>query len=162
MPRYNAKVEETLLRLDANLMPEELAPHPTEVRRWGTSNKIQYVLGLLMGWTGKQPKLLRATSAGILKVAPTGVGYEHNEVKAGNAPDAYGAAIAFTAVCSTVDVFIWDFAALISRSPDGLAFDADIELIANSMYSFDAATLSFKVMNKVALSVARYQIIGWR
>ena len=86
---------------------------------------------------------------------------KQNDTLAGNATDAYGAAIPFATTCVSVDIFIWDNAAVVKRSYDGVTWDDEFEIPANSGYMFDATTLQVKIKNKTAGSVARYSITGW-
>ena len=84
-----------------------------------------------------------------------------NDTKAGDAPDAYGAAIAFDKICETVDIFLWDKPAMVKRSRDGVNWDDEFEVPADSMYSIDCKTHSVKIENKTPTEIARYQFVGW-
>lgn len=86
---------------------------------------------------------------------------QNNDTKAGNAADDYGTALAFDATCETVDVFVFDNSAIIKRTPDGTTYDDEIEVPANTMYSFTCKTHSINIKNKTASSTARYQIVGY-
>jgi len=134
---------------------------PSFVRRFFVSNIFTRTFAQVLGWTGSKNVLLSATDSGYLKVSSTGTVNEHNETAAGNAPDAYGAAIDLSRLCPTVDIFTYDFACIIKRSLDDVTYDDEIELPPNFMYSFDCDTRYIKIKNKVALSVCRYTIIGW-
>ncbi|MBA7571306.1 hypothetical protein ES708_13065 [subsurface metagenome] len=104
--------------------------------------------------------MLRCTQAGELKTAPTSTGIEYNDVKSGNAPNEYDSVIEFDQVASRLDVFIFDNPAYIKRYlVAGSDFD-EIEVPAG-FYSVDAVTYGFKIKNKTADLVARYQVIGW-
>jgi hypothetical protein len=134
---------------------------PKFVRRYFVNNVFNRSFAQMLGWTGSKNVLLTATEAGYLKVSTVSEINEHNKVFAGNAPDAYGAALDLARLCPTIDIFTWDFACKIVRSLDDMTYDDDIEIPANFMYSFDCDTRYVKIKNKVALSVCRYQIIGW-
>jgi hypothetical protein len=134
---------------------------PSFIRRIFVSNIFTRTFAQLLGWTGSKNVLLSATEAGYLKVSSTGTVHEHNVTLAGNAPDAYGAAIDLGRLCATVDIFTWDFACKLKRSLDDITYDTEFEIPANFFYSFDADTRYLKIVNKVALSVCRYSIIGW-
>jgi len=154
------KVEETIQNVRENLL-EDMDFDPSQVRRFFVSNIIGRVFAHLIGWTGARAMRLLCTGAGILKVAPLGTGFEHNDTKAGNAPDSYGTALTFDQICSRVDIFIWDNPAMVKRSLDGTIYDDEFEVPAGGFYSFDCVTHSINIKNKTATSVARYQIIGW-
>jgi hypothetical protein len=134
---------------------------PSFLRRLFVSNVFTRTFAQLLGWTGTKNVLLTATEAGYLKVSSTGTINEHNATFAGNAPNAYGAAIDLGRLCPTVDIFTWDFACMLKRSLDDVTYDTELEIPANFFYSFDCDTRYLKIVNKVALSVCRYSIIGW-
>lgn len=140
---------------------EDYPYDPPYVKRFFISNIFSRVFAHLIGWTGAKAIKLKCTSAGELKVATTTTGFEHNDTKIGNAPDSYGTALAFDQVASRVDVRIWDNAAIIKRSVDGVTYDDEIEVPANTLYSFDCSTHSINIKNKTATQVARYSISGW-
>ena len=151
--------EERVQKIKAQL-GEDLAFEPERVRNFFTSNIFTRTLAHLVGWTGKRAKLLRCTQAGELKTAPTSTGIEHNDVKSGDAPDDYAAAIEFDQVASRLDVLIFDSPAMFKRSLDGSVFEDEIE-VPVGFYSVDCVTHSFNIKNKTPLSVARYQVVGW-
>jgi hypothetical protein len=134
---------------------------PPAVIRFFTSNIVTRTIAHLIGWTGSKSLRLKCTAAGVLKTAPIGTGYEHNDTKSGTATDAWSSAITFDEIVSTIDIFTWDNPLNFQRSADGVTFEDEIEIPANSVYSFDCATHSFKVQNKNAGFASRYQIIGW-
>jgi hypothetical protein len=134
---------------------------PSYVRRFFVDNVFSRTFAQLLGWTGTKNVLLQATASGYLKVSSTGTVNEHNITSAGNAPDAYGAAIDLGRLCPTIDIFTWDFALVLKKSLDDVTYDSEIEIPPNFMYSFDCDARYIKVKNKVALSVSRYQLIGW-
>lgn len=86
---------------------------------------------------------------------------EINDTKSGNAPDAYGVAIALDAICENVDVFIFDNAAMVKRTRNGTNWDDPFEVPANTCFSFECKTHSINIENKTAGSIARYSIVGW-
>ncbi|RLC82195.1 MAG: hypothetical protein DRJ03_19385 [Chloroflexi bacterium] len=129
--------------------------------RINISNTIQNTIAFIAGRTNKGFKHARITAEGAIYVTPVGGGFDRNETKAGNAPDSYGSAIPFSKECGRVDVFVFDNAALLKRSRDGVTWDDEFELPADSFYSFDATTKEFKIKNKTAGSTARYSVVGW-
>lgn len=151
--------EEQVQKVKEHLL-EDLKFEPEQVRNFFVTNLFSRVFAHLVGWTGKNAKMLRCTSAGELKTAPTSTGIEHNDTKSGDAPDTYGVMQTFDQVASRLDVFIWDNPALIKRSVDGSTYEDVIE-VPVGFYSVDAVTVGFAIQNKTAASVARYQIIGW-
>jgi len=81
-------------------------------------------------------------------------------VKSGNAPDAYGAEIPFGAFGIDIEIRIWDFAVMVTiYSWDGHVND-EFEIPEDSFWSCPFRARGFTIKNKVALSVARYQVIG--
>ncbi|MBA7521501.1 hypothetical protein ES705_13608 [subsurface metagenome] len=139
---------------------EDFDFEPERVRNFFVSNIFTRVFSHLVGWTGKRARMLRCTQAGELKTAPTSTGIEYNDVKSGNAPNEYDSVIEFDSIVSRLDVFIFDNPAYIKRYlVAGSDFD-EIEVPAG-FYSVDAVTYGFKIKNKTADSIARYQVIGW-
>jgi hypothetical protein len=134
---------------------------PQTVRRIFVNNIFTRTFAQLLGWTGTKNVLLTATESGYLKVSSTGTVNEHNVVKSGNAPDAYGAAEDLANLCVTVDIFTWDKACYVIRSIDGVTYGSDIEIPANAVYSFDCDTRYIKIKNKAAGQVCRFQFVGW-
>lgn len=134
---------------------------PQTLRRFFVSNIFTRAFAQLLGWTGTKNVLLTATESGYLKVSSTGTVNEHNVVKSGNAPDAYGVAQDLGTLCVTVDIFTWDKACYVKRSIDGVTYGDEIEIPANAVYSFDCDTRYVNIKNKVAGQVCRFQFIGW-
>lgn len=136
---------------------------PQFVKRFVIGGVVQRGISYLMAWnylTG-EPVKLTSTPSGVLRVTSSGGGKAVNDTKSGNAPDAYGAALTFDSTAVSVDIFIWNNTAMIQRSSDGVLYNDEFEVAANTVFSFDADTKAVKIKNKVALSVARYSIIGW-
>jgi len=161
VPRKSSRLEETVVRLDSNLLPEELNPNPSQVRRWFTRNILQGVWGLLFGWTGRKIKPIAVTDAGWVKVAASSVPFEHMIVFSGTASDVWSGDLVFPSVVSRIDVFVWDYELSIQRAyPEGV-YESEFVIPANSMYSFDVITGKVRVKNANAGQNSRYQIIGW-
>ena len=89
MGRKDANVEKRIVRLNANLLPRDLNPSPSEVRRFSLNNELQYVYSLLAGKYGEDVYTLQVTPYGVLKVADVGSWFSRNEVFSGTAPDVY-------------------------------------------------------------------------
>lgn len=132
-----------------------------KVSKFYINNIIQHTISELIGLYDSKLVNLRCTEDGALHVSVIGGGYDRNETKSGNASDSYGSAIEFSQACSRVDVFIFDNPAVFKRSRDGVTWDDEFELPADSFYSFDATTLQFNIKNKTGGSTARYSVIGW-
>lgn len=148
-------------RINTENLFELLALDPKYVPWMYISNVIQRVFARTLGQGPYGPVPIRCNEEGSLYVAGLGGGYTQNEVKTGNAPDAYAAAIAFSAPMGRIDLFVFDQGAIFKRTRDGVTWDDEIELWKDSFYSFDATTLQFNIKNKTAGLIARYQTIGW-
>jgi hypothetical protein len=155
------KEERVVQNVRDETFTEDVDYDPPRPLRFFIDNLFRRVLAHLVGYTGRTSVRLRCTSAGELKVATVGAGYEYNDTKSGNAPNTYGAAIQFDKTVSRVDIWIWDNAAIFKRTSDGLVWNDEIEIPANTTFHFDASTHSFNIKNKTAGSVARYQVVGW-
>jgi hypothetical protein len=161
MPRKLLTISEESQEIKENGLLEDYTYEPKQVRSFFISNILQRVFAHLIGWSEDGARKLRCTTAGELKVATVGAGYEHNTTSTGNAPDTYGTAIDFGLNCSRVDIAVFNNSMILKRSTDGVTYDSEIEIPANSFYSFDCVTRYFNIKNKTALSVARYQVTGW-
>lgn len=128
-----------------------------------TNNFIQNTLARLVGWYPSQEDWRRIIidAQGRLEVSTIQASYDAQDVKTGNAPDVYGAAIAFDDIAKRLDIFIWDFPVKIMLSIDGIATHDEIEVPADTIINLDATTHSFLIKNKTAGQVGRYQLIGW-
>jgi len=161
MVRKNSEEVKEVQRIEDNGFLENFTFIPQFVTRWFVDNIITRSIAHLVAWSEAGAKRLLCTTAGILKVAPVGTGFEHNDTHAGNAPDAYGTAITFDSIASRVDIWIFDNDSIVKRSKDGITFDDEVEVPADLLYSVDCTTTSINIKNKTGGSVARYQIIGW-
>lgn len=81
----------------------------------------------------------------------------------GNAPDAYGAAIAFSGRTKQVDITVWDNNLELSASYDNHPdhYEGDIEAPAGTTLQTPLACEAIKVRNHTAGQVARYEIVAW-
>lgn len=148
-------------RIDAENLFEVLGLDPKYVPWMYMSNIIQRVFARTLGQGPTGPVPIKCNEEGSLYVAGLGGAYTRNETKSGNAPNAYAAAIAFSAAMGRIDLFVFDQGAIVKRSRDGVTWDDEIELWKDSFYSFDCTTLQFNIKNKTAGLIARYQAIGW-
>lgn len=148
-------------RIDAENLFEQFGLDPKYVPWMYISNIIQRVFARTLGQGPFGPVPIRCNADGSLYVAGVGGAYTRNEKKAGNAPDAYGAAIVFSAPMGRIDLSTFDNKMVFKRSRDGVTWDDEIELFKDSFYSFDCVTLQFNVKNYAAGLTARYQAIGW-
>lgn len=128
-----------------------------------TNNFIQNTFARLAGWypTSEDWRRIIVDAQGRVEVSTIQASYDNSDSKAGNAPDAFGAAIAFDDVAKRVDVFVWNNDAYIKMSPDGAAWNDNIEIPANTIINMDATAHSINIQNKVAGNIARYQFVGW-
>jgi hypothetical protein len=161
MPRKEIPIEEVVQNVIEDGIFEELRFDPVYVPRFYVSNVIQRSFAHLYGWTGKRTVRVKTTEGGALIVAPYGTAYQYNDTKSGDAPNDYGTPLVFDQVVSKLDIFIWDNPAIVQRSLDGTLWQDEIEIPANTVYSFDCTTHSVRIKNKTAGLIARYQIIGW-
>lgn len=128
-----------------------------------TNNFLQNTLARLVGWypTLEDWRRILVDAQGRLEVSTIQASYDNNDTKSGNAPNAYAAAIAFDDIVKRLDIFIWDFAAMVKRSANGTDWDDEFEVPANTIFNLDGTCHSINIENKVAGNVARYQFIGW-
>ena len=125
------------------------------------TNLLSQVVAFIAGQAEIGFRLIRCTNEGALLTSPVGGGYDRNEVKSGNAPDSYGSAIAFSQKCTRIDILTWDYPCIFKRSRDGVTWDDEFEIPADFFMSVDCDTKEFKIKNKTAGQVCRYQVTGW-
>jgi len=159
--RKPASVEEVNIRLDRNLLPEELNPNPSQVRRWFTRNILQGVWGILFGWQGERPIALKARSDGVLVVADVGAGFETYEVFKGTALDDYDVTTTFEPKerGARWDILIKSYDAVVSfKDKTGLQWLPDME-IPVGFHSIDFVSSSIRIKNKTAGNNADFEIV---
>jgi len=148
-------------RIQSSKVPETLDFDPRYVPWFYINNVLQRVLARTYGQGPFGPVPIRCNADGSLYVAGLGGGYTDNETKTGNAPDAYGAAIEFSAPMGRIDLYTFDNKMIFKRSRDGVKWNDEIEVFKDSFYSMDVTTLQVKLHNYQAGLIARYQLIGW-
>lgn len=148
-------------RVAAENLFETFGLDPKYVPWMYVDNIIQRVFARTLGQGPFGPVPVKCSEDGTLFVAGLGGGYTENETKTGNAPDAYGAAIEFSAPMGRVDIYCFDQKMNFKRSRDGVKWNDEIELFKDTFYSFDCTTFQFNVKNYAPGLTARYQVIGW-
>jgi len=159
--RKPARIEEINIRLDRNLLPEELNPNPSQVRRWFTRNVLQGVWGIFFGWQGEKPIALKARSDGVLVVADVGAGFETYEVFIGTALDNYDVSMTFEPKEKGArwDILIKSYDAVISfKDKTGLQWLPDMEMPVG-FHSIDFVSSSIRIKNKTAGNNADFEIV---
>ncbi len=154
--------DEVWQNLIDNRLAENVDTDPKSPARYFVNNLFQRCLCHLVGRSDLTAVMLKATAAGELKVATSGTGFEHNDTIAKFAvADAY-AEKSFAQVVSRVDITVWTFGVIIKRIfADGGAYEDEIELVANTLYSFDCSTYKISVKNATPGSNASCQLVGW-
>ena len=155
------EIKRIVQRIQAENLFEAINLDPKYIPWMYIDNVIQRVFARTLGQGPFGPVPIKCNEEGSLYVAGMGGAYTRNETKAGNAPDAYGAAIAFSHVMGRIDIFSLDNKMVFKRTRDDVIWDDEIELFKDSFYSIDCNTLKFNVKNYAPASTARYQIIGW-
>jgi hypothetical protein len=155
------EIKRIVQRIQAENLFEAIGLDPKYVPWMYIDNVIQRVFARTLGQGPFGPVPIKCNEEGSLYVAGVGGAYTRNEVKKGNAPDAYGAAIAFSHVMGRVDIYCLDQKMYLKRTRDNVIWDDEIELFKDSFYSIDCNTLQFNVKNYAAGQTARYQIVGW-
>jgi len=86
-------------------------------------------------------------------------------VYTGNAPDAYGAMITFPWQSEILLLQVWDKTAIFQVSKDGVTYEEEKEVDPDKYFGswfHRYAAYGFRVKNKTAGQVARYQVIPFR
>ena len=151
---------EELVQNVQEFIQEDLKFDPPQSRRFFTTNIFQRTLAHIVGWTPWGSRMLRCTSAGELKTAPTTTGIEDYAVIRSTQSTTWSADKEFGVVVSRVDIFI-------------SVADAEIELIKADktwgallqipvgFYSIDFRCAGFHIRAKEAGTSTSYQLIGW-
>ncbi len=166
-PEYRDKQEELKKLLDQRVLDPSLRVDEIPIQpftpHYRTNNFIQNTLSRLFARyvAGERWRYLTVDANDRLLVSTIQGSYDRNDTKSGNAPDAYGAAIAFDKIITRIDITIWEFAAMFKRTHDGATWDDEFELPPGTMISLDATCHSVNIKNKAAGNVARYSIVGW-
>lgn len=147
--------------VDANFNISDFEHRPSQVRQWFTNNIIRPMLAHAVGWTGTKAVMLRATNAGVLKVANVGSGLERVERLTGTAVAAESGDIDFSSTASKVRVIANEYDMYIRPSRDGFNYDDQIYIKADVEQVFDIACKSFKAQRHGVNDVV-YEIEGYR
>lgn len=146
------------------LIPEVgLDVEPPFIKEAEIGTEFSRVLAHLAARTGGRSIMLNSTSDGRLLVAASGAAMEVYAVEAGNAPDAYDAPNTFEFIQAqyVTDILVETFAATISfRNAAGAWGDNKAILVGAA--SIDFVHYGIRIQNRVALSVAAYEITTFR
>jgi len=158
----DARVDVVLQRIEEDV-GDEVAVHPTHIRRYGVNNIFQRTFSYLFGWTdANKPMKLACTAAGWLKVASSaGTVYEHAERKTGIAVLAKSSFIAFANGVGKVDVFVKDFDMWFVTSTDGVTEEGAIRCLPNIRNVFEITCTHFKVQ-RADVNDVEYEVVGIR
>jgi len=140
---------------------ENLKFLPQYVENFFVSNIVQRALSHLVGWTGTHSRMLICTSGGILKVAPTGAGFEHLTDHKVTGSDSYKYINWDTNPVSRIDIWVKNADAVIGIKNNVGVYEGEIELEAGSFYSMDVTAFGFRYKNKNAGQNTFLQIVGW-
>jgi len=157
----SAKVNGVDRIVDANLNISDFEHRPNQVRQWFSNNIIHPMFSYLVGWTGTKAVMLRATAAGILKVANVGSGLERVESLDGIAGAVESAAIEFTDTVSRVRVIANDYDLYFRSSRDGVNWEDQIHVKADVEQSFDLVCHSF-MLQRYGVNDVIYEMEGFR
>jgi len=161
MKRKTVKVVSIDRIVDANLNISDFLHRPKQIRQWFTNNIIRPMFAYTVGWTGTKAVMLRATAAGVLKVANVGSGLERVEALAGTAVAAESANIDFTDVASKVRIIVNDHDMYFRPSRDGTNFEDQVYIKADVEQVFDITCAAFRVQ-RYGLNNAEYTVDSYR
>lgn len=150
------RVREYWMNIDIDLSPEQL-------KEFYVSNLVTRTLTQLVGKVGNVSVPVEATSAGELKVATVGTGFEHNKTfpDADLSDDAWDE-LTFDETVSRVDVLVEGKRAKIKRTPRADdPYESEIQVPADTMYSFDCSTAKIAIKNVTSGENPTFQITGW-
>ncbi|MHC1567524.1 MAG: hypothetical protein ACXQTD_07430 [Candidatus Syntropharchaeia archaeon] len=158
MPK-EARVEIVLQRIEEDI-GEELNVIPQKIRRYGVNNIFQRVFAYLLGWKSDgKPIKLSATSAGALKVATVGAGYENIDTLSGTAGVSWSGALSLAWIASQVRLLSLDYPYVAKLSADGATYTDEIYIDADNPQILDISAQYVKV-KRYGGSDASYWIMG--
>jgi len=161
MPIRSVEVERIQQYIEEDLLTD-LEQHPSRIKRWFIDNIFRRGLAYLVGFTEeKTARILKCTSAGILKVASVGAGLERVETKTGIATDVWSTPINLTYKASKIRIVSVDYGLLIKLSPDSSTWSDEVYIPAGQAEWFDLVVQSFKV-KQYGLNSALYKVEGYR
>jgi len=140
---------------------ENLTFDPKYQKDFYVDNIVIRTLARILAEGPSSPILLTCDENGSLNVSTKYQKLEHNQTIADTAADDWSAEIDFEAIVYRLDIWVWDNPMIFKRGPEGGIEEDEIELDADSFYSFDAETEFIFVKNKTVGLDARYQIVGW-
>lgn len=146
------------------LIPEVgLDLQPRDVIEAEVSTDFSRTLAHLVGKGLSSGILLRCTSDGRLLVAASGTAMEGYDVENGDAPDAYdaGSTYEFDDAQYVTDFLIETFGATVSFQ-NAVGDWGDDKAIPVGAVSLDLIHYGVRIQNRVALSVAAYEITVYR
>jgi len=152
-------VREQWQKIKENLY-EGLNFEPEYVREFYTNNIIQRIMGLIFGKSNTGIKPVAVSENGAVKVAIEGGAKTQYQSYEGAATDTETVLI-FDSVTSTIDLIIYDNDVKIALSNDGVVWGDWFTVKAGEMRSIDYNAKAVKIVNAIAGSVGKYQIIGW-
>ena len=156
------KIDKQVDRINEDNLEVDLKFSIGRFTQWFISNIFGRSLSYLVGWTGDIAKMLRCTTAGILKVAITGSGFEFYEVFTGTSVDAYVNIFSSGAKYSRVDIWFSTNAMTIKFFHDTTTFGDDSAWIAGDFYSFDCVVAQLAIKSTVGGVHGTYKVIVWR
>lgn len=159
--RKQAEKEEVTQRVDENLLIN-LKQFPSQVKNFFTTNIINRAFSYLVGFTERGVAvMLRATDAGVLKVANVGSGLSEVYPVSGTATDTLSSAIALGAFCSQIEINSIDYELNVYTSPNGVTYYGPIYIGPQESKKYDLTTYMVKV-ERAGLNDAEYTILGFK
>lgn len=147
------------------LIPEKgLILEPEFVKEFVIGTDFSRVMAHLVGQTGERSIIIKATSDGRLHVAVAGTTMEVYAVEGElAAPDAYDPGSTFEQAIAiyVTDILVETFDGTISFRNEAGVWGDDIALPVG-FHSRDFIHYGIRFQNRVALSVARYEIVMYR
>jgi len=163
MARKSVTVERVQQRIDEDLLTD-LTQDPSQIRRWFVDNVFRRSLSYLVGFDGDtKARILRCTTSGLLKTAPTTTGLEDYTVKTGTGADTYtaGNTYTFTVGYSRWDILIEDNDAVISWSDEAGTWGGDV-ILTLGWHSIDLVKWGIRIKNRTAAANTTYQIVAFK
>ena len=156
-----AKVDVILQRIEEPI-GNEIKAYPSHIYRYGVNNIFQRTFAYLLGWkTNGEPQKVAVTSAGLLKTAISGAGFEEIDTLTGTAGVNWSDTLEFAWTPNRIRFEALDYPYLAKFSLDGVRWSDEVYVDGETPRDFDINARYVKV-RRYGGTDAQYWIIGMR
>jgi len=156
-----ARVDVILQRIEEPI-GNEIKAYPSHIYRYGVNNIFQRSFAYLLGWKSNgEPQKIAVTSAGLLKTAISGAGFEEIDTLTGTAGVNWSDTLEFAWTPNRIRFEALDYPYLAKFSKDGVTWSGAVYIDGDVPRDFDINAKYIKV-RRYGGTDAQYWIIGMR